>query len=123
MRRRPPRSTQSRSSAASDVYKRQKLDTTETWTFTGTYVVQLADICGDIVNTATAKATDPCNPEGKIASPPDSVTVNVLHTASLAVDKTADKTAANVGETITYTFTVTNTGNCLLYTSPSPRDS
>jgi len=88
-----------------------KLDTTETWTFTGTYVVQLADICGDIVNTATAKATDPCNPEGKIASPPDSVTVNVLHTASLALEKTADKTEANLGNTITYTFTVTNTGD------------
>jgi len=97
--------------AGGDANNNGKLDTTETWTYTGTYVVQLTDICGDIVNTATAKATDPCNPEGKIESLPDSVTVNALHTASLKLDKTADKTEANIGETITYTFTVTNTGN------------
>ena len=96
---------------AGDANNDGKLDTTETWTYTGTYVVQLADICGDIVNTAKASATDPCNPEVKIESPTDSVTVGTLYDAGLAVDKTADKTEANLGDTITYTFTVTNTGD------------
>ena len=36
------------------------LNLTETWKFTGSYLVTQSDICDDISNTATVTADDPC---------------------------------------------------------------
>lgn len=62
-------------------------------------------------NTASASGTDAL---GKTVSDSDSWTVDILHPA-IEVTKTADKSKAYAGDTITYTITVKNTGDCTLY--------
>src|SRR5690606_37307926 len=47
-------------------------------------------------------------------SEPSEVTITADQTPGIALVKTADKTTLVVGETVTYTFTVTNTGNVTL---------
>ena len=93
--------------------------------FMATYVVTQDDIDAGVPidNTATltgTPATGVLNP----VTADESVTPETAGPA-LALDKTADVTTGLVeGQTVTYTYRVTNTGNvCLLYTSPSPRDS
>ena len=49
MIRRPPRSTQSRSSAASDVYKRQAYNIAEVHQFSRNSVMEFKNICSDMV--------------------------------------------------------------------------
>ncbi|MGZ6887638.1 MAG: beta strand repeat-containing protein [Acidimicrobiia bacterium] len=78
-------------------------------TCTGTYTVTQADVdAGSISNTATVDSLDPSNnPVTDTASR----TVLVGQTASLSLAKTASPSSnVNAGDTITYSFDVTNTG-------------
>ncbi|UCE75073.1 MAG: DUF11 domain-containing protein, partial [Methanomassiliicoccales archaeon] len=65
---------------------------------------------GDITNTVTAEGTDNL---GETVTDSDSHTVDVLH-PDIDLTKTGPS-EAHVGDTITYTITVTNTGDCTLY--------
>ncbi|WP_203995144.1 beta strand repeat-containing protein, partial [Sphaerisporangium rufum] len=83
-------------------------------TCTGTYVVTQADInAGSVVNTAVASGTPPEGPA--ISSPPSTATVTVPPLPSIGLLKTAfPSTISNAGRPITYSYTVTNTGNTTL---------
>nr|WP_236636246.1 SpaA isopeptide-forming pilin-related protein [Pradoshia eiseniae] len=78
----------------------------ETKEFHATYVIPESDL-GDTAytNTATVKDGD----TGVTAG--DEVTIIVDPTYGFEINKTADKDEVEVGETITYTIDVTNTGN------------
>ena len=84
----------------------------ETATATATYTVQQKDVdAGKIVNvvTANAKAVRGTDPEKAEAT---ATVTTVESAADLTVTKTADKkTGVKVGDKITYTITVTNSGN------------
>ena len=80
------------------------LEVNETATFTSSYVVPETDLADTTyTNTVEASARD--------IVWEDDVTVVVDPTYALTVDKTADKDQAQVGDTVTYTINVTNTGN------------
>ncbi|MDO8367964.1 MAG: HYR domain-containing protein, partial [Saprospiraceae bacterium] len=106
-------------------------------TFTGTYVLTQADInAGEVVNLATTTGStpsggtvsdnsddpqDPTNVDPNLDGNPDDPTVTLLpQTPDISLTKTGtfqDQNGdgyAQVGETITYAFTVTNTGNVTL---------
>ena len=85
------------------------LNLTETWKFTGSYLVTQSDICDDISNTATVTADDPCG--GTALENSTSLSILTTYDANLAINKTADKSSVTVGDTITYTYNVTNEGN------------
>src|SRR5699024_3598036 len=81
---------------------------------TGTYEVTEDDVGEDaVVNVATASATDPTDPKGDPIEDDGSVTVPTVDpNPGLAVEKTADTDGpVDVGDTIGYTITATNTGN------------
>jgi uncharacterized repeat protein (TIGR01451 family) len=80
-------------------------------TCTGTYTVTQADIdAGSITNTATASGTPPTGPA--VTSAPSSATVTAHQVAGLSLLKTASPTTVtSAGQTVTYSFAVTNTGN------------
>lgn len=75
-------------------------------TCTASDIVTQTDIdAGTITNTATARANG-------VNSAPVSETVTADQLPSLAIEKSADRAAfAAVGETVTYDYLVTNTGN------------
>ncbi|WP_203994376.1 beta strand repeat-containing protein, partial [Sphaerisporangium rufum] len=80
-------------------------------TCTGTYVTTQADVGnGGVLNTAVATGTPPSGPP--VNSPPSSATVTIPSTPSLALSKTASPaTVTQVGQTVTYSFAIVNTGN------------
>ena len=78
------------------------LDPGETWTFRCT-----ANLAVDTTNVGTATGNDD---EGNPATDDDTETVDVLNPA-VAVDKTADRTTAEPGQAITYTYVVSNPGD------------
>ncbi len=84
-------------------------------TCTATYTTTQADIdAGQITNTATATGTPPGEIEPPV-SPPSTAIVTVPPAPSLTVAKTADRTEITAaGQTITYSFLITNTGNVTL---------
>ena len=85
----------------------------ENQTFTATYQITLADLnAGSVVNTATASGTPPSGPA---VSDTDSETITAEQNAAISIHKSANPgTYSTVGEQITYTFVVRNTGNVTL---------
>ncbi len=89
----------------------------ENTTVTKKYTITQDDVDkGKVVNTAKAQGTS-LKLDGTPNKPiedTDTVTVLGEQNPSIEIIKTADKTNLVVGETITYTFKVTNTGNVTL---------
>ncbi|MFK4851295.1 hypothetical protein ACI3KT_06640 [Microbacterium sp. ZW T6_19] len=87
-------------------------------TCTATYVVTQADVdAGSITNAATGTGTPPNPLTPPPVSPPDEVTVDIPPTPAITVVKSADEAAQAdiaVGQEVTYSFLVTNTGNVTL---------
>ncbi len=96
----------------------------ESGTLTQNYTITQADIdAGSVTNSAVGTAQDPDNntlsdTSGTAVDNDDSTITNLPKNSSVALVKTAvyngNATAAQVGDTITYTFTITNTGNTTL---------
>ncbi|WP_050370621.1 DUF7507 domain-containing protein [Streptomyces acidiscabies] len=83
-------------------------------TCTATYTVTQADAdAGKITNSATTTGVPPQG-DMPVTSPPGTSTVNVDQKPGLKVEKSADRTDLVVGQTVTYSFKVTNTGNVTL---------
>jgi uncharacterized repeat protein (TIGR01451 family) len=82
----------------------------ETWQYTCTHVVTDTDP-DPLPNTATVSGTDD---NDTTVSDEDSHTVDLIHPA-IEIVKTVDPVSGNPGDTVTYTFVVTNTGDTTLY--------
>ena len=78
---------------------------------TASYTVSLADIDhGSITDTGTASGIPPATETPVTAT--STATVAVTLAPAITITKTADvPSVSSVGQTVTYTFTVTNTGN------------
>ncbi|MGB6872898.1 MAG: FecR domain-containing protein [Dehalococcoidia bacterium] len=82
------------------------LDIDETWVFTATYNVTADDV-SPLVNTATATGADAL---AQTVTAQATATVDILRPA-IAVTKVAEPIQVHEGDTITYTYSVTNTGD------------
>jgi len=80
---------------------------------TATYTVKESDLPGPLTNTATATAKDS---QDKDVTGQGTATVELTYTSSLEVTKVPSVTSAAIGETITYSYTVLNTGSTTLST-------
>ncbi|MGY3684454.1 DUF7507 domain-containing protein [Streptomyces sp. TE33382] len=82
-------------------------------TCTGTYTITEQDaVAGSVTNTATAQGQAGTV---QVQSPPDDVTVVVASELGLRLEKSADDTRVyEAGDEVTYTYTVTNTGDTTL---------
>ena len=91
------------------------LDPGQSATFTATYTVTQADLDhGALTDVATATGTSAGG--GTISNTSNSVTVSADGTAAIGLVKTASVgTVSAVGDTVTYHFAVTNTGNLTLH--------
>src|SRR5690606_31995935 len=109
---------------AGDFDADDELDVNETWVYTATYTITQSDIdAGSISNQATVTGVGADGTAVSDLSDDDSILENdstvttLCQTAGIALIKTAvfnDENAngcSDVGETIAYTFTVTNQGN------------
>ena len=85
------------------------LETGETWNFSCTHVVTASDP-DPLPNTVTATGI---GPNGQV-SDTDTHSVDIIHPA-IQIVKTARPTSIGPGETVTYTFKVTNTGDVTLF--------
>ena len=95
---------------------------TATTSCTANYTIVQADLdAGSITNTATATTTYGVTP---VTSLPASKTINAVQSPALALTKgTNSATYDHVGQVITYTFTIQNTGNVTLAGPFSVSDS
>ncbi len=86
---------------------------TASTTCTATYVLTQADVdAGEFVNVATASGTPPT---GDPVTAEDTTTTPIVPDPSITLDKVAGTPTGNsAGDTIPYTFIVTNTGNVTL---------
>ena len=83
------------------------------------YTVLQSDVdAGQVVNTATAAGTAA---SGTLANATDTNTVTITAAPSWTLDKATASTASAAGDVLTYTFSVTNTGNVTI-TSGSVSD-
>ena len=86
----------------------------EVATCTATHVIDQADIdAGSVMNTAVATGETPNH--DTVTSPPDDEIVTAVRHPDIEITKTAHPARYTVGETITYTYTVRNTGNVTLH--------
>ncbi|MFJ3281131.1 DUF7507 domain-containing protein [Streptomyces halstedii] len=86
-------------------------DAGDSTTCTGTYTVTEADgLAGSVTNTALAHGTTPGGTT--VDSPPDSRTIGVATSLALSLTKSVDDSRLyEVGDQVTYTYTVTNSGD------------
>ena len=85
-----------------------------TVTCTATYELTQADVdAGTVSNTATATASAPTGVTDPVSAS-STATVTIAPDASLAIVKSASPGTLIVGQTVTYSFVVTNTGNVTL---------
>ncbi len=96
-----------------------ELDVTETWIYTGSYAITQADIdAGSVSNTATVTGIAP--DQTTVMDTSGTVVTQLCQGPAIAIVKTGifnDENGdgcSDVGETITYTFEVTNQGNVSL---------
>jgi uncharacterized repeat protein (TIGR01451 family) len=85
------------------------LETGETWNYRCTHVVTATDP-DPLPNTVTVTGT---GPSGQV-SDSDSHSVDIIH-PDIRIVKTANPGSIGPGETVTYTFKVTNTGDVTLF--------
>jgi uncharacterized repeat protein (TIGR01451 family)/LPXTG-motif cell wall-anchored protein len=85
------------------------LESGETWNYTCTHVVTATDP-DPLPNTATVTGTAS---DGRQTSAQASHTVDIIHPA-IRIVKTASPTSVTPGDTVTYTYKVTNTGDVTL---------
>lgn len=82
-------------------------------TCTGTYQVTQTDLdAAGVTITVTGSGS---TPQGVRTSSPTSATVSVLQSAGISVSLASPASATHVGESVTLTATVTNTGNVTLH--------
>ena len=103
-----------------------ELDVTETWIYSGTYTITQDDIdAGEVINQATATGTAPdqstvSDLSGSTTITDDATVIELCQNPAIAIVKTGifndenQNDCADVDETISYTFTVTNEGNVSL---------
>ncbi|MBO0811776.1 MAG: hypothetical protein J2P23_06985, partial [Microlunatus sp.] len=89
------------------------LDPGDHMTCTAMYTITQADVDhGSVFNSVTATGDPPTGPPVRDV---DNETITAEHAPGITVDKTADPgTFSGAGDTITYTYKVTNTGNVTL---------
>jgi len=86
------------------------LEPGEVWHYSCTHVVTATDE-DPLHNTATVRGTDDA---GRQATDDDTHVVDIIHPA-IRIVKTANPTSISPGETVTYTYKVTNVGDVTLY--------
>jgi uncharacterized repeat protein (TIGR01451 family) len=87
-----------------------RLDTNETWIFTANYTIPTGG-ADHLVNPASAQGS-----YAGVGTIIDWTTASVdILRPDIALNKTAQPTEAYIGDTITYTYTITNPGNTPLY--------
>jgi LPXTG-motif cell wall-anchored protein/uncharacterized repeat protein (TIGR01451 family) len=86
------------------------LESGEIWHYTCSHLVTGSDP-DPLPNTATVTGT---SSDGRAASDQDSHLVDIIHPA-IRIVKTADPTSGEPGDTVTYTYVVTNTGDVTLH--------
>jgi uncharacterized repeat protein (TIGR01451 family) len=80
-------------------------------TATVTYTVQAGDLPGPLTNTATVSGS---MVGGTVVTTTATATVTLFNSPGLTVTKRASTTSAELGEVITYSYRVTNTGDVSL---------
>jgi uncharacterized repeat protein (TIGR01451 family) len=93
-----------------DTNDNQALEAGEVWNYTCTHVVT-EDDPDPLPNTATVEGTAD---DGRSASDEDSHSVDLIHPDILII-KTVNPQSGEPGDTVTYTYEVTNTGDTTLF--------
>jgi uncharacterized repeat protein (TIGR01451 family) len=79
------------------------------------YTVEESDLPGPLTNTATVVAADPSGATVTATSSQVSVElVSALPASSISIVKNADLSSASIGDNITYTYSIANTGSTKL---------